>query len=113
MKARARDAHALLNGTRGALLNLSPTPFRMVSSYSAQTAAFAYSHMDPAHTATVFILGPSHHVHLRCADRSTFEGDVLCIRCRATIDDWSLGEGAVSKEVLHRFGSFFFGFVLV
>ncbi|CAM9512865.1 unnamed protein product, partial [Ascophyllum nodosum] len=37
-------------------------------SYSAQTAAFAYSHMDPAHTATVFILGPSHHVHLRgCA----------------------------------------------
>ncbi|CAM9701438.1 unnamed protein product [Ectocarpus sp. 4 AP-2014] len=37
-------------------------------SYSAQTAASAYAHMDPSKLARVFVLGPSHHVHMRrCA----------------------------------------------
>lgn len=34
-------------------------------SYSAQTAAFAYSHVDPSAVTRFFVLGPSHHVHIR------------------------------------------------
>lgn len=44
------------------LLFLRGTP---VSSYSAQTAASAYAHMDPSQVARVFVLGPSHHVHMK------------------------------------------------
>jgi len=37
-------------------------------SYSGQTAAYAYMHLDPTLVKRVFILGPSHHVHLKaCA----------------------------------------------
>ena len=33
-------------------------------SYSGSTAAFAYKNIAPAGIKRVFILGPSHHVHL-------------------------------------------------
>lgn len=37
-------------------------------SYSGPTAAYAYMHLDPTLVRRVFILGPSHHVHLKaCA----------------------------------------------
>jgi len=37
-------------------------------SYSGPTAAYAYMHLDPTLVKRVFILGPSHHVHLKaCA----------------------------------------------
>ncbi len=52
----------------------TPTPVRAIIaphagfSYSGPTAAYAYKHLDPARVRRVFILGPSHHVHLKaCA----------------------------------------------
>lgn len=36
-------------------------------SYSGPTAAFAYMNLDAAHVRRIFILGPSHHVYLKCA----------------------------------------------
>lgn len=37
-------------------------------SYSGPTAAYAYMHLDPTLIRRIFILGPSHHVHLKaCA----------------------------------------------
>lgn len=43
---------------------------RCLSSYSAQTAASAYAQIDPSQVERVFVLGPSHHVHLRWVDQS-------------------------------------------
>lgn len=37
----------------------------LLLSFSAETAAFAYANMDPSRVETVFVLGPSHHVHIR------------------------------------------------
>lgn len=53
-----------------AIVCLSLFPIHVVlvpylRSYSAETAAFAYSHMDPSRVSRVFVLGPSHHVHMR------------------------------------------------
>lgn len=57
-------------------------------SYSAETAAFAYCHMDPARIRTVFVLGPSHHVHLRGCAVST-----------ASCMETPVGDLAINQEV--------------
>ena len=39
-------------------------------SYSGPTAAYAYKQIDPSMVNKVFILGPSHHVHLKVGHQS-------------------------------------------
>ncbi|CAN0220115.1 unnamed protein product, partial [Hapterophycus canaliculatus] len=57
-------------------------------SYSAQTAASAYAHMDPSQSARVFILGPSHHVHIR-----------RCAVSTATCLETPIGDLTVDQDV--------------
>ncbi|KAG5179556.1 MEMO1 family, partial [Tribonema minus] len=67
-------------------------------SYSGATAAHAYTYLDPRVTKRVFILGPSHHVHLSG-----------CAISLATHLDTPLGQLAVDKDVvaqLMRTGKF-------
>lgn len=45
---------------------LNSTYCSCIRSYSGPTAAFAYMHLDAARVRRIFVIGPSHHVYLKC-----------------------------------------------
>ncbi|CAM9112558.1 unnamed protein product [Discosporangium mesarthrocarpum] len=63
-------------------------------SYSGPTAAYAYSHMKPEGISRVFVIGPSHHVHIKGCAVSTASS------LETPIGDLTIDQQDVTRDLL-------------